>query len=105
MAQLPADRKSQTGTAVFSLSGTVGLLEGFENQSQFITRDPNAAVLYFKQHKTSTALRVRFNPQTDVAGTGKFKSVGKQVFQNLPESHFIGFNFRRHLRIRFEIKL
>src|SRR5262249_25125769 len=48
VGKLGADGKAETGAAVLATGGSVGLLEGFEDDLLFLERNPDAAVGHFE---------------------------------------------------------
>ena len=115
--QFTADRKSETGAAVFTARRRVCLLEGLENDLLFLERNTNTGGSDFKRHhrgspaqnrmiRTPAARRQR-HVEADAALRREFKRVREKIFKHLLQAFavrrdaapeiWIDMNFERQL--------
>ena len=96
------DGQAQTGTAIFSSGGTVGLREGFKNLALMFGRNADAGIFHRKM-QAGCAGFVGFFLDIDehFAMLGKFDRVPYQIDQDLANSARVTEECFRNIRMDF----
>ena len=103
-----ADGQAQTGSAVTSAGGSVGLLKGFENQFLLGRCDADSGIGNRKRNNAilaRAAAFVQLNVEADAAFFGELQRVGKQVFQDLLQTPEIRTHRRRRAGMQRDRKV